>query len=191
MIDGIILAAGRSERAKTFKPAMLLEGKPLIKHCIDSMRPVCDRILVVGGYAFETLRDLCINEKNVLLVYNEHADMGMFSSVKCGLQVVKGEHFFLIPGDQPVVKTETYRYMLQSEGDIIIPQYQGKKGHPVLFSSVHISRLLALPDEAILRDYLHHQPVTILDVDDPGIVMDVDNPEDFEKMQAYIHKNSP
>lgn len=191
MIDGIILAAGFSQRAGTFKPALLLNGKPLIRHCIDSMRPVCDRIIVVGGHAFETLRDLCVGKPDLFLVLNENYESGMFSSVQCGLRAVKGEKFFIIPGDQPVVKPDTYRQMLKAGGTLIVPRYQRKKGHPVLFASSHIPGILSMPENGILRDYIHNQEVTILDVDDPGIGMDVDNLHDFDKIEAYVREKAP
>jgi molybdenum cofactor cytidylyltransferase len=191
MIEGVILAAGFSQRAGTFKPAVLLNGKPLIRHCIDSMHPVCDRIIVVGGHAFETLRDLCVGIPDLFLVLNEHYESGMFSSVQSGIRAVKGEKFFLIPGDQPVVKTETYRQMLEGGGALIVPRYQGKKGHPVLFASSHIPGILSMSEVGILRDYIHNQDVTILDVDDPGIGMDVDNPHDFDKIEAYTREKTP
>lgn len=191
MIEGVILAAGCSQRAGTFKPALLLNGKPLIRHCIDSMRPVCERIIVVGGYDFETLRDVCVGVPDLVLVFNEKFESGMFSSVQSGLRAVKGEKFFLIPGDQPVVKTETYRQMLKAGGTLIVPRHKGKKGHPILFASSHIPGILSMPEEAILRDYIHSQDVTILDVDDRGIGLDVDNLHDFHKIEAYTREKTP
>ncbi|MCD6233956.1 MAG: nucleotidyltransferase family protein [Candidatus Marinimicrobia bacterium] len=191
MIEGVILAAGFSQRAEAFKPALLLNGKPLIRHCIDSMRSVCDRIIIVGGHAFETLRDLCVGDSDLLLVFNEKYELGMFSSVQCGLRAVKGEKFFLVPGDQPVVKPDTFRQMLKAEGTLIVPRYKGKKGHPVLFTSSHIPGILSLPENSILRDYIHSRDVTLLDVDDPGIGMDVDNPDDLKKIQTYIREMTP
>jgi molybdenum cofactor cytidylyltransferase len=191
MIEGVILAAGFSQRAGTFKPALLLNGKPLIRHCIDSMRPICDRIIIVGGHAFETLRDLCIGDPDLVLVFNENFESGMFSSVQSGLRVVQGEKFFLIPGDQPVVKPDTYRQMLKAGGTLIVPRYRGKKGHPVLFASSHIPGILSMPEDGILRDYIHSQDIILLNVDDPGIGMDVDNPRDFDKIEAYIREQTP
>jgi molybdenum cofactor cytidylyltransferase len=191
MIEGVILAAGFSQRTGTFKPALLLNGKPLIRHCIDSMRLVCERIIVVGGYDFETLRDICVGEPDLVLVFNEKFESGMFSSVQNGLRAVKGEKFFLIPGDQPVVKPETYRQMLKAQGTLVVPRYQGKKGHPVLFASSHIPGILSMPEDGILRDYIHSQEVIILDVDDPGIGMDVDNLHDFDKIKAYTREKTP
>ena len=81
--------------------------------------------------------------------------------------------------------------MLKAPGTLIVPRFRGKKGHPLLFTSSHIHGILSMPEDGILRDYIHRQDVTILDVDDPGIGLDVDNPHDFEKIEAYTRENTP
>jgi hypothetical protein len=48
-----------------------------------------------------------------------------------------------------------------------------------------------MPEDGILRDYIHSQEATILDVDDPGIGMDVDNLHDFDKIKAYTREKTP
>ena len=49
-IDGVILAAGFSERAGQFKPALDLGGKPILVRCIESMTETCDQTIVVAGF---------------------------------------------------------------------------------------------------------------------------------------------
>ncbi|MDO9548953.1 MAG: nucleotidyltransferase family protein [Candidatus Marinimicrobia bacterium] len=184
-IDGVILAAGFSERAGQFKPELDLGGKPLLVRCIESMDKVCEQIIVVAGFNIDRIIKLVGNLPGLLVVKNENFALGMFSSVRCGIREVISERFFIIPGDQPVVKSKTFRQIADIEADIVVPRYNGKKGHPVLFKSQLIPEILALPDTAILRDFIHRKEAVIVDVDDPGIGMDLDTINDYEKIKTY------
>jgi len=185
-VDCIILSAGYSERAKDFKPALDIFGKPLLIRTIESMIHLCEKIIVVGGHNFSKLSTVVQDTPKVQLVKNENFKLGMFSSVRCGIRHIKSDRFFIIPGDQPVVRNHTFRIMLDEKDDILIPRYKGKKGHPVLFKSNLINEILAYPDTEILRNYIHSKEVKLLDVDDPGIGMDVDTPEDYQRVLNYF-----
>lgn len=185
-VDAVILAAGYSSRVDDFKPAMDLFGKSILQRCIESMSDYCDSIIVVGGHQYETICDLVKDIPKVKAVQNEHFELGMFSSVRRGIKDVRSGRFFIIPGDQPVVRTDTFKLLLESNGDIVIPRYKGKKGHPALFDSKLIEEILSWADTEILRNYIHgKEQVIIVDVDDPGIGMDVDTAEDYEMIKCY------
>ena len=188
-VDGVILAAGFSRRMGQFKPALPIKDKPLLERCIENMQPVCNRIIVVGGYNFLKTAELTQPLSGVTLVKNEHFEKGMFSSVQSGIRAVNAGRFFLLPGDQPAVKTKTFREMLAIEGDIVVPRYRGKKGHPVLFAAHLAPDILALPETAILRDFIHSRAATIVDVDDPGIGMDIDSMQDYLVIKQYFIEN--
>lgn len=187
-VNGLLLAAGFSERVRDFKPALDIFGKPLMVRTIDSMYNFCEKIIVVGGHNFSKLSEVVREIPKVMLVKNINFEAGMFSSVRCGIQHVESERFFILPGDQPVVAPHTYRLMLDNNDDIVIPRYKGKKGHPVLFNSQLIPEILEYPDTEILRNFIHSKEVKIIDVDDPGIGMDVDTPVDYQRVLKYYEK---
>ncbi len=185
-VDGVILAAGYSSRAGDFKPGLDLCGKTILQRTIESMLDLCENIIVVGGHQVDTIGELTFDIPKVRVVKNEHFELGMFSSVKTGISKVRSDRFFIIPGDQPVVKTGTFKILLEHDDDIVIPRYLGKKGHPALFKSKLISEILSWDDSEILRNYIHSKDqVAIVDVDDPGIGLDVDTAEDHEKIIKY------
>ena len=188
-VDAVILAAGYSSRVGDFKPALDLYGKRILQRCIENMSDCCENIIVVGGHQVELIYELTKDLPKVEVVKNEHFELGMFSSVRRGIKEVRSDRFFIIPGDQPVVKGETFKTLIGYNMDIIIPRYKGKKGHPALFNSGCIPEILAMPDTEILRNYIHSKDdVKIVDVNDPGIGMDVDTMEDYDKIKAY-YKN--
>jgi molybdenum cofactor cytidylyltransferase len=183
--DAVILAAGYSSRAGDFKPALDLCGKALLIRTIESMDGICGKVIVVAGHETERIKAL-LAEFPVTVVRNEHVEYGMFYSVKVGVRHVSASRFFILPGDQPAVRPSTFERLLKTEGTVVIPRYRGKKGHPVLFDGACAKEILALPDTEILRNYIHlADHVTVVDVDDPGVGMDVDTPEDYEKMKLY------
>jgi molybdenum cofactor cytidylyltransferase len=188
-IDGIILAAGFSKRAGVFKPLVQLGNRTIIQRAIDSIRPVCQKIIVVTGFMHEEIENHLAQDSSALeFVYNAEYEKGMFSSVRCALPHVQSEHFLILPGDQPALKSATAVLMAKADGDIIQSRYQGKKGHPIRIHRKFIPEILQMPETAVLRDFMHAHLPQILDVDDAGILMDADTPEDIDKIYKYIIK---
>jgi molybdenum cofactor cytidylyltransferase len=180
-IEGVILAAGSSFRAGTFKPGLLIGGRPMIARCIEGMYDTCSRIIVVGGHEFGRLRALVEVIDRVECVENISYRKGMFTSVKAGMSRVRGERCFLIPADIPLVPPHVYRQLLASEADVVVPSYQGRNGHPVCLSGAVIPRILRAPDESSLRDVLRSIGMRSVEVDAEEILIDIDTPEDYEK----------
>jgi molybdenum cofactor cytidylyltransferase len=179
-VEGVILAAGSAFRAGTFKPGLLIGGKPMIARCIEGMHVLCRRIIVVGGHEFEQLRALVEGIDGVECVENSSFQKGMFSSVKAGLSCVRGDRCFVIPADIPMVPPRVYQQLLTIKSDVVVPTFQGRNGHPVSFSSSIIPRILSEPDESSLRDIIRSIGLRTIEVDAEEILIDVDTLEDYE-----------
>jgi molybdenum cofactor cytidylyltransferase len=187
-IEGVILAAGLSTRAGCFKMEWRLGDRTLIEWAVAGMSPAVDRIVVVGGFQVERLRPLLEGAPNVEVVYNERYVDGMFSSVKTGLRHVRASRFFLLPGDHPLVGAGVYQAMLGSTGDVVIPVFQGRKGHPVLMSARLIDPILQAQDSATLRDVIQRFGYETVEIADEGIVLDVDDPDSYQTVRrTYEH----
>jgi molybdenum cofactor cytidylyltransferase len=164
--------------------ALPLGDKTVIQCSVESMVDTVDRIWVVVGWQADQVRALLASYTRVELVYNASFRKGMFSSIKAGLAQVRNAHCFLLPGDIAHVSSAVYTLMLAADGDIVIPTYRGRKGHPILLSRSVIPEILALPDDAILRDYVRARGYTTVEVPDQGILLDIDTPEDYQAMRA-------
>jgi molybdenum cofactor cytidylyltransferase len=114
----------------------------------------------------------------------------MFSSVQAGLAVVRASRVFLVPGDYAFIPPSVYVHMLSVAGEIVIPTYGGRKGHPVLLGCASVREILALPSDAILRDYIAARGFVTVQVDAPGIHLDIDTPEDYANIQRLMSKGS-
>jgi molybdenum cofactor cytidylyltransferase len=90
------------------------------------------------------------------------------------------------PVDYPAFRRETVQSLLACAGQalIVVPRYNDRHGHPVLFSAGLVSEFLELPPDGSARDVIHrHVGHTLyIDVDDPGILRDVDDPEAYQAL---------
>jgi molybdenum cofactor cytidylyltransferase len=178
--DIVILAAGFSSRMGESKMEIVLKGKTVLEHTISQAYDLSENIFVVTGHFHNSMERLLSHYKKVNLVYNANYEAGMFSSVKIGIQKVKLENFFLIPGDIPFVKKETYRKLSERTGKIIIPSFSGRKGHPVLMSSELIPKILNEDNNSNLRNFIRRQKTTIIEVKDKFILKDLNYPKDLK-----------
>jgi molybdenum cofactor cytidylyltransferase len=188
LVEGIILAAGYSSRTEAFKLALPVDGKPVIKHVIDAMIPICQTIYIVTGHWKDELEILLENYSKkkfrgqICLVENENYQKGMFSSVKRGVSSLKGNTFFITPGDYPLLTEDVFFMMLKVIGNIIIPQFQGRNGHPVLFKKFNKQLILDEPDSSNLKICIQKLNPVYLDTNTETVLIDLDTREDYEKI---------
>jgi molybdenum cofactor cytidylyltransferase len=182
--DGVILAAGLSTRSDRYKMALPLGDKSVIERAVEGMLDAVERVLVVVGWKADRVRELLASYPKVEIVPNPAFREGMFSSVKAGIAHVRAPHFFLLPGDHPMVGPEVYRRLLAVSGEIVIPTFQGRKGHPVRIHSALIPEILGCSADGTLRDYIRSKGYATLQVEEEGILLDVDTPEDYQALRA-------
>ena len=88
--------------------------------------------------------------------------------------------------DHPAVSAATIDALTgrrRAEPLLRVPRYQGKRGHPIWFSRELIAEFLALPEDGAARDVVrsHAAETEFLDVDDPGILADIDDPGGYRR----------
>ena len=187
-VDGVILAAGYSSRAKTFKLELEINKKAIIQRCIESLYDECNKIILVTGYKHEKIDELVKNYTKVKVIYNEEFHKGMFSSVKKGIQNVTAERFLLTPGDYPLINKDVVKKLLNEENEIVIPSFNKRGGHPILLSSKLIKEILNEKEDSNLKIYLRKKQCSYLNINDEGIVIDVDTIDDYnyvKTLQGY------
>lgn len=179
MVTGVLLAGGYSSRAKTNKLLLEVNNKPLILNTINSIKPFVDRVLVVTGFYNDELYPL-LNDVDV--VYNKDFHLGMFSSVLCGVKHCKGD-VLILPGDMTGITKETFESLLSSNGEIRIPTYNGKTGHPLFLSHSMCELLLKEDVESNLKVFIskHENKISYVPVNDEFIKKDIDTIEDYKK----------
>jgi molybdenum cofactor cytidylyltransferase len=185
----IVTAAGSAERFGGKKLLAPIAGEPLLDHTIRSLLDggVSEVIVVVGVDARSELeRDVnAMNDPRVRPVENPDPSRGMFSSIQVGAATANGDALVVLPGDMPFVRPETVRAVLAKYRErpaIVSPRYRGKRGHPVVMPLVLRDEIAATAATANLHEVIkHHQDERVdLDVDDAGVVRDVDTPADLQ-----------
>lgn len=181
MAQGIILAGGFSSRIQDNKMHLLIEGKPLLLHAIESMKPFVNKIIVVTGHFDQDIRSFLKEDEKIKIVFNQDYPMGMFSSVLRGVREVE-EDFFILPGDIPFIDAGTYDALLKGTKPVRYPVYQGKEGHP-LFISKNLKE--ALLDEGLnsnLKAFRDKQDKEGIKVNDKNVVRDIDTISEYQKV---------
>ena len=201
-IRAIILAAGESRRMGTQKLLLPFRGKTIIENVVDNvlLSGISD-IVVVSGADHEAIYS-ALQDRPVRLVYNENFRDGMFSSVKCGVDALPEEPaaFMLFLGDQPFIPVEVIHLVAEawyhSKRGIIIPVYNGFRGHPILIDGRYKKRILNLDPEIGLRSLAEQFPEDVFETitDFPEIIRDIDSKNDYfnelNKKYKYGRKNS-
>jgi CTP:molybdopterin cytidylyltransferase MocA len=171
------------------KQLLPLGPKPVIRRCLDSVieAGIAD-IVVVLGIASDEI-EAAISGLTVRTVINGDPASDMAGSARQGIrQVAPASTGVLVcPCDHPLVSSGTIATLVSTHAMhpdcIVIPVYKGKRGHPTLFPRAVIEDLFRA---ATLRDVIMARAgiVRLVDVDDDGVVLDLDTPEDYERIQG-------
>lgn len=191
--DGIILAAGFSSRTGTFKMELPLGEKTLLERVIAGMTGICSRIIVVAGHRAGRVRNITREYPTVEVVLNGFYEKGMFSSVQEGVRRVRGDLFFIVPGDHPCIPPWVYRHLKETAAnshpavDVFIPTFKGKKGHPVAIKKKMIAEILNEPQHSTLRTVIMRSKYRLVEIDHEGILWDIDTMDDYRKYLNTIN----
>jgi len=180
--DCVILAAGLSSRMGFWKPALEIDGMPMVLRSVLNAKVHSKQIIVVGGHRFGDLRDILAGIPDILLVENPHFEKGMLTSMKASLEHISSESFFLTLADMPFIQPDTFAILAEKPfRNALFPLYKGRRGHPVLVNLRLKDTILSAPDNHMMKDVLNRLPVSEVEVHDPGILKDIDRPLDIER----------
>jgi len=195
-LTGLLIAAGLSSRMGKPKALLLQDGLPFAIVILKKMSLVCDNIIVVLGHSAEKIkRELqvfIINSEElksrVKFVSNEQYEIGMFSSLKCGLTEVKKSvwllyHFVDQPG-LPKIFYQEFTNQIDNELDWIQPAYKYEKGHPLLLHNSIFNSILELPDDSSLKEISKNNNVkkNLWNCTYKEILQDIDYPSDLKQL---------
>lgn len=182
-IVGLLLAAGKGRRFgsdKLMHP--LADGLPMALVAAANLRPACDRVVVVLRAADHPLAGRLVDAGCEIVVCPE-ADGGMGHSLAAGVRATADAAGWVVAlADMPFIQPSTHRAIaaaLRAGASLAAPQYQGRRGHPVGFAGKWLEALSALSGDHGGRAILgaHRAQLMLQPVDDPGVLMDVDRPE--------------
>jgi molybdenum cofactor cytidylyltransferase len=188
LIAAIVLAAGKSERMGTPKALLPLRGRTFLDNILEaiSQSSVQRTVVVVGHHKAEIEGHV---SPGTPVIYNPDYEQGMITSLQAGIRALPHEAtaalLFLV--DHPLVQHDTIELLIKNvaPGRIILPTFKGRRGHPVLFAADILQEILSLTTSQGANIVVRKDPTRVVEVsvDFPGILVDVDTPEDFRKLQ--------
>lgn len=187
-IWAIVLAAGKSTRMKKQKLLLPFKGQTIVETVIQKIIPVLKSniVVVLGSHHNEIKRK--ISNLQVETCFNKNFENGMLSSVICGFSNLPedAEAAMVFLGDQPQISTEAAQKVAdvwnQSKNGIVIPTFNGKRGHPVLIETKYKSAINNLDPNKGLRQLMeeNENDIAEVEIEAPEILRDIDTPEDYE-----------
>jgi molybdenum cofactor cytidylyltransferase len=194
----VILAAGESTRMGTDKallpwppavPGSPPSGQTFLSAAIQALYPFSETVIVVVGKNEDNLAPVAY-ANGASLVTNPEPGRGQFSSLQIGLQYVlsQGRDAAMVTlVDRPPASAATLKTLssafTEAPNDVwaVVPEYNGKHGHPFLVAREMIEAFLKAPPSATARDIEHQnlQHVAYVVVDDPLVTLNVDTPQEY------------
>lgn len=201
-ITGILLAAGLSSRMGQPKQLLPFGEKTIVETVVDNMlNSKFSKVVVVLGHYADKIQEL-IDEYPVTKVINPDYREGMLTSAQVGiksLNLTKDDKylreakyadstaFSIMLVDQPFITSTLIDTVIdayvQTDKGIVLPSYQYKRGHPVIFHQKYADNILALDadSDGVRTLYkLHSEDIHYINVDTDAVLRDIDYKEDYE-----------
>ena len=196
---GLITVAGQSLRMHAFKPLLPIDGTPMIALTADvfSKAGITDLFVVVGKRGEEIISAL--DGYNAHFLWNNaFEETEMFASFTIGLNAIRRmgsfDACFLLPGDMPAVEPDVLKSLMREMEtggwDVVFPSTGTKRLHPPLIHARLFDALIAYPGEDGLRGAFRalNAKIGYVVTQNTGCRLDVDTPEDYERVQRYLEK---
>jgi len=193
----LLPAAGKSERMGQPKLALPLGASTVLECVIAALRVGgVEHVVVVVAPHVAFLAELATKAgAHVCLLPQETPEMR--ATVEAGLAWIE-KHFrpceqddwLLVPADHPALDSAIVRRLCEAraanpEASIVVPAYQGQRGHPALISWRHVAGIRRLEAGVGLNVYFRQQRDRVeIAVDSEAVLLDLDTPADYERLRS-------
>ncbi len=190
-ISVILLAAGESRRmGEINKLHMPIGGVPLLRRSVDTLlaAELGELVVVLGHDSADT--QALLEDLPLRTVTNDDYQSGQMTSVHCGLGSLSQtcEGVMIALGDQPALTVSDIYYLVDAffardGGEVVIPEYQGKRGNPIIISNRCQQEIISGKYNLGCRLFIENNPELVRTVEMPGpsVVIDLDTPMDYRK----------
>jgi molybdenum cofactor cytidylyltransferase len=192
MIVAVILSAGESSRMGRPKALLPIDGVRFVEKIVSALKSTdVGNIIVVLGHNAEEMRQK-ISDLPVTILINHDYKQGQLSSLQVAIShlessskgsPVDGILVHLV--DHPYISTTLVDLMIkrfyETKKLMVVPRFQGRRGHPVIFARALFSELLAAGPDQGAKPVVHaHRDDTLeIDTGDEGVLIDIDTPEEY------------
>ena len=185
----VVPAAGRGSRfgGPQHKLEQAFDGGTVlgatVRRAIESQLPV----IVVTTAALAPVVARLIATRDIVVLSGGEAARGMGYSIAAGVAERSGASGWLVlPADMPLVKPGSLLAVASAleQHPVVFAQHRGRRGHPVGFAAELYSELILLDGDEGARRLVARYPAHGEELDDPGVLLDVDTPADLAALLA-------
>ena len=189
MLAAVILSGGASRRMGSPKALLSYQGRPFLEHLLDVARhsKIGVRRVVLGADAEPIAKEINLSPDEIVI--NEDWEKGQLSSIQSALRSLPpqtdGIILFLI--DHPLISSalvdELIETFYSSGKSIVLPVYEGRRGHPVIFSSWLYAELMTAPLETGARSvvWAHSDEIQIVQTNEEGCILNLNDPDTMQR----------
>lgn len=188
----VVLAAGAGSRYRgsRHKLSEKLGAESVLvrtlRNAIASEMPV---VLVVSEALAGEARGLIAADDIVVVDARSQTSWGMGDSIAAGVSIhASASGWLVLPGDMPFVRPSSLRAVAEAldQQPIAFAQHRGRRGHPVGFGAEMFSELVMLKGDEGARRLLARYPTAAVELDDPGVLFDIDTVDDLAEAQRRM-----
>jgi len=192
----IVPAAGRGSRfgGSPHKLEQAFDGSTVlattVRHAIESQLPV----VVVTVAALAPLVASQLATRDIVVLSAAEAARGMGATIAAGVAERSGAPGWLVlPADMPLVQPGTLLAVASAleHHPVVYAQHRGRRGHPVAFAAELYSELIQVSGDDGARRVMLRYPAHGQEVDDPGVLLDVDTPQELEALRRRLLPVAP
>lgn len=189
MLAAVILSGGASRRMGSPKALLSYQGRPFLEHLLDVARhpKIGVRRVVLGADAEPIAKEVNLSPDEIVI--NDQWEQGQLSSIQTALRSLPPDTdgVILLLIDHPLISSvlvgELIESFYTSRKPIVLPVYEGRRGHPVIFSSALYQELMNAPLETGARSVVwsHAGEVQIVQTNEEGCVLNLNDPGTMQK----------
>jgi molybdenum cofactor cytidylyltransferase len=188
----VVLAAGAASRyhgARHKLSEKLGNDSVLVRTLRNAVASGLPVVLVISEALVDEAKGLVAPADMAVVAARSQTGWGMGESIAAGVSIhASANGWLVLPGDMPLVRPSSLRAVAEAldQQPIAFAQHRGRRGSPVGFGAELFSELVMLKGDEGARRLLARYPTAAVELDDPGVLFDIDTIDDLAVAQGRI-----